>query len=288
MNYQFERIDVVVEGRIVKASFNNPPMNLLDAVMLKELDQLTETVVADPAVLVLVLKSTDPEFFIAHAEIARLYEFEQVQIETPAESVEVNQLQNICERLRTMDKITIVQIAGRAGGCGAEISLACDMRFGAIGEAVFNNPAVPLGSTTGGGGSQYMPRVIGKARAMELLLGGLDLDAVTAERWGYLNRALPPHELEDFVDATARRIASCPPEAVRITKKAIALSDLPLAEGLHEEDVLFRQLLESETHLANVRRFIELGGQTRERELNMQELTKDLLGTPSPTTTQHG
>jgi enoyl-CoA hydratase/carnithine racemase len=252
-------------------------MNLIDRDLFDELNRFTLTVANDPTPVVLVFKSADPDFFIAHAEIARLYEFEHVQVETDTKSLELNQLQDICERVRTMDKISIVQIEGRTGGGGAEFAMACDMRFGAIGKAVFQNPAVPLGSTTGGGGSQYMPRLIGKARAMELLLGGLDLDAITAERWGYINRALPPEELEAFVNLTARRIAACPREAVRYTKEALALAELPLVEGLHEEGIRFRRLLASQEHVTNVRRFLELGGETRSGELGMQELMRALL-----------
>ena len=85
-----------------------------------------------------------------------------------------------------MDKVSIAQVEGRAGGGGAALVMACDMRFGAIGKAIFNNMAVPFGSVPGGGASQYMPRLIGRARSLELILGGIDLDAVTAERWGYL------------------------------------------------------------------------------------------------------
>src|SRR5258708_3119613 len=138
MNYsQFERIQVDVEDRIISATFDNPPMNLLDAVMFDELDRLTLAVASDPMPVVLIFKSADPDFFIAHGEIARIYEFGHVQVETDLSSFDVNQLQNICERVRTMNKVSIVQVEGRAGGAGAELASACDMRFGAIGKAVF-------------------------------------------------------------------------------------------------------------------------------------------------------
>ena len=107
----------------------------------------------------------------------------------------------------------MAKIAGRVGGGGAELSASLDMRFGAIGRTVVNQMEVALGILPGGTGTQRLPRLVGRGRALEMVLGCDDVDAVTAERWGYLNRALPPDELDPFVDRLARRIASFPSEA---------------------------------------------------------------------------
>src|SRR6202035_4416668 len=120
----------------------------------------------------------------------------------------------MCERFRTMDKVTIAQIEGRVGGGGAEISASFDMRFGAVGRTIINQMEVPVGILPGGTGTQRLPRLLGRGRALEVILGGVDLDAETAERWGWLNRALPPAEVGPFVGALARRIAGFPPQAV--------------------------------------------------------------------------
>jgi enoyl-CoA hydratase/carnithine racemase len=204
---------VKVRGRVVVATINNPPLNMLTRDLLADLGRLTAEVANDPDALVLLLRSADPDIFITHAEFANLYAIQPSEIPTTSDSVSLNSVQVICERLRTMNKITVAQVEGRVAGGGAAMVMACDMRFGAIDKAVFNTMSVPVGSVPGGGASQYMPRLIGYSRALELILGGLDLDAVTAERWGYLNRALASDAIDAFVDATVHRIAMCSPRS---------------------------------------------------------------------------
>ncbi len=159
------------------------------------------------------------------------------------------------------------------GGGGCELIQAFDMRFGVRGKTVFNQMEVPIGILPGGGGTQRLPRLVGRGRALEIILGGQDLDADTAERWGLLNRALPADEIAAFVDALARRIASFPPEAVALAKQSVNAAELPLAQGLVEEDYLFQTLLRTEAAQRNMRRFLELGGQTREAERDVGALS---------------
>jgi enoyl-CoA hydratase/carnithine racemase len=137
--------------------------------------------------------------------------------------------------------------------------------------------AVPLGTVPGGGASQYMPRLVGRSRALELILGGVDLDAVTAERWGYLNRALPADQIEPFVSATARRIASCSPEAVRMTKALVAGTGRSLEDGLREESFGFQRLMASGESVASIKRFLALGGETRDGEKRLGELLAEVV-----------
>jgi enoyl-CoA hydratase/carnithine racemase len=112
---------------------------------------------------------------------------------------------------------------------------------------------------------------------MEVIMGGIDMDADTAERWGYLNRAFEPGQAGPYVEWLANRIASFPEEAVRLTKQAINCADKPLAEGLRDESYLFQQLCRTESGQRNMKKFLEVGGQTREGELKIQELN-GLLG----------
>jgi enoyl-CoA hydratase/carnithine racemase len=183
----------------------------------------------------------------------------------------------MCERLRTMPKATIAEIGGRVGGGGSELASSCDMRFGALGRTVVNQMEVPLGILPGGTGTQRLPRLLGRGRAMEVILGAIDLDAETAERWGYLNRALPPEELRPYVDALARRIAGFPAGAIARAKRAVAnAEDLPLREGLIEEAFLFQETIRDPEAQAAMRRVLELGGQTREPELRMGQLVTEL------------
>jgi enoyl-CoA hydratase/carnithine racemase len=184
-----------------------------------------------------------------------------------------NAYHQMCERFRTMDKVTIAQIEGRVGGGGSEISMSFDMRFGVKGKTIINQMEVPVGILPGGTGTQRMPRLIGRSRTLEVILGGIDLDAETAERWGYLNRALAADEIGPYVDALARRIAGFPIEAVRLAKEAVTSADKPLHEGLADESFLFQRLTRTPEAQANMRRFLDIGGQTREGELKVAELS---------------
>ena len=150
------------------------------------------------------------------------------------------------------------------------------MRFGVRGQTWINQMEVPLGILPGGSGTQRLPRLVGPGRALEIILAGEDLDAETAERWGYLNRSFPAGEIADFVERLARRIASFPLEAVRLAKQAVLGAERPLREGLLDEAWLFQRLLRSEDAQRNMKRFLEIGGQTREGELRVAELSAEL------------
>jgi enoyl-CoA hydratase/carnithine racemase len=274
---QFETLDVTSDGPVVTVVVDNPPLHLITRQLLSDLDEVTSELAADPTPVVVILKSSDTDIFVTHNEFANLYAVQPPAVPESTDDVTLNGMHLICERLRTMDKITIAQVEGRAAGGGAAMVMACDLRFGAIGKAVFNTMSVPLGTVPGGGASQYLPRLVGRSRALELILGGLDLDAVTAERWGYLNRALPPDEIDAFVGSTARRIASCPHDAVRLTKELLVLADGPVVAGLLQENLRFRQLMASPESRENVRAFLALGGESREGELRIEELLGDVL-----------
>ncbi|MGK0260295.1 MAG: enoyl-CoA hydratase/carnithine racemase [Candidatus Azotimanducaceae bacterium] len=182
----------------------------------------------------------------------------------------------MCERVKAMDKVTIAQIEGRVGGGGSEFSASMDMRFGVIGKTKVNQMEVPLGILPGGTGTQRLPRLMGRGRAMEVILGGEDLDAETAERWGYLNRIFKADEIDGWVDALARRIASFPVEAVRLAKESVNAAEKPLAEGMLEEAYLFQRLLRTDGAQTNMQKFLDIGGQTREGEMRVGELNKEL------------
>jgi enoyl-CoA hydratase/carnithine racemase len=274
----YQRLRIAVEGRIVTATIDNPPINLITRELYGELARLAQELEADDAALVFVLKSADPDFFMAHFDVEAILSMPTDA--PPARAAwDANAWHVMCERFRTMDKVTIAQIAGRVGGGGAEISASFDMRFGALGRTVINQMEVPIGILPGGTGTQRLPRLLGRGRALEVVLGGVDLDAETAERWGWLNRALPPAELGPFVDALARRIAGFPPQAVRLAKRAVLAAEPAPHQGLAEESFLFQQLIRTDEGRRAMRRFLELGGQTREGELKVAELSGAIAGT---------
>jgi enoyl-CoA hydratase/carnithine racemase len=268
-------INVQRDGPLVTATVNNPPINLITMALFGELARLAEELEADPAALVFVLKSADPDFFLAHFDVAALI----AMADAPAPPTDnANAYHAMCQRFRTMDKVTIAQIEGRVGGGGAELSMNFDMRFGVLGKTVINQMEVPIGILPGGTGTQNLPRLVGRARAMEIILGGIDVDAETAERWGWLNRALPANAIDAHVNALARRIASFPADAVRLAKQSVDSATLPMAEGCQQEADLFQTLLFSNPARHAMRRFLELGGQTRDGELRVAEISGAVAG----------
>ncbi|MCU0891251.1 MAG: enoyl-CoA hydratase/isomerase family protein [Sandarakinorhabdus sp.] len=266
----YRLIDVQQDGPLVTAMINNPPINLITMALFGELARLAAELEADPDALVFVLKSADPDFFLAHFDVEALIAIADAP--QPPQG-EPNTYHQMCHRFRTMDKVTIAQIEGRVGGGGAELAMNFDMRFGVIGKTVINQMEVPIGILPGGTGTQNLPRLVGRARAMEIILGGIDVDAETAEHWGWLNRALPADAIDAHVDALARRVASFPAEAVRLAKQAVDNARLPIAEGCAQEAGLFQTLLYSDTAREKMRRFLVLGGQTREGELQVAQIS---------------
>ena len=274
MAYDYELLTVQVLGRVATVTISNPPINLITRQLYAELAALSEELRDDTQLTVVVVRSADPDFFLAHFDVEAILGF---PVDQDAQySAELNEYHTMCERFRTMDKVTIAQIEGRVGGGGSELACGFDMRFGVRGRTKINQMEVPLGILPGGTGTQRLPRLVGRARAMEIVLGGDDLDAETAERWGYLNRIFEPDEIGPFVDALAARIASFPVDAVRLAKQAVNGFDQPLQEGLADEAYLFQRLLRTEGAARNMRKFLQIGGQTREGELRVGELCAEL------------
>jgi len=181
----------------------------------------------------------------------------------------------IGERFRNMPKVTIAKIEGRARGGGSEIALAVDMCFAAIDKAIFGHPEVAVGLVPGGGATQRLPRLVGRGRALEVLLGCNDLSAELAERYGYINRALPADELTPFVEKLAHRIASFPAHAIAHAKAAVDTGAFgSMAEGLlveaHESDLS----VASEVTQARVTEALKVGAETYEGELEMDFLSR--------------
>ena len=271
MAYDYELLNVEVEGRLATVTVSNPPINLISLPLYFELMALSEELAADPTLTVVVMKSADPDFFLAHFDVEAILQF---PTDEPAERADApNDYHQMCERFRTMDKVTIAQIEGRVGGGGSELAASFDMRYGVRGKTRINQMEVPIGILPGGTGTQRLPGLVGRGRALEIILGGDDLDAETAERWGYLNRIFEADEIDGFVSGLARRIAGFPAPAVRLAKASTDASAPDLREGLIEEAYLFQQLLRTKEAPAAMRQFLELGGQTRDGELRVNELS---------------
>ena len=270
MTTDFKLLTVARAGRVATVTIDNPPVNVITMALLAELEALSVMLKRDPDLTVVVMRSADPDFFLAHFDVAAI--LERPTAGTAQRDAQIKPFHSLCERFRTMNKVVIGQIEGRIGGGGSELAANFDMRFGVRGKTRINQMEVPLGIMPGGTGTQRLPRLIGHGRAMELILSGDDMDAETAERWGYLNRIFAPDAITPYVDNLARRIASFPPTAVRVAKESVNNSEKPWLEGLFEEAYLFEGLLRTEAAQRNMQRFLEIGGQTREGESRMDEL----------------
>lgn len=270
MTTDFKLLTVVRTGRVATVTIDNPPVNVITMALLAELEALSVMLKRAPDLTVVVMRSADPDSFLAHFDVAAI--LERPTAGTAQRDAQIKPFHSLCERFRTMNKVVIGQIEGRIGGGGSELAANFDMRFGVRGKTRVNQMEVPLGIMPGGTGTQRLPRLIGHGRAMELILSGDDMDAETAERWGYLNRIFAPDAITPYVDNLARRIASFPPTAVRVAKESVNNSEKPWLEGLFEEAYLFEGLLRTEAAQRNMQRFLEIGGQTREGESRMDEL----------------
>jgi len=257
-------------------TIDHPPINLFDMQLIGDMDRVGEELAADDTVRAVVVESANPDFFIAHADVTLI---QHLPTDASRRPERLNFFHAMVERFRTMRKATIAKIEGRCRGGGSELVLSCDMRFGALGRAVLAQPEVGLGIIPGGSGTQRLPRLVGRARALEIILGCDDVPADLAERWGYLNRALPPAELGPFVERLARRIASFPAEAIALAKACVDTSLGPVEEGLLSEDWAFTKSIGTQAAKERMAAFMGGGGQTPDVERDLGQLV-GLLGGP--------
>jgi enoyl-CoA hydratase/carnithine racemase len=267
----YECLRVETRDGVAWVTIDHPPINLFDMALIQEMLRVGEALERDDAVRVVVFQSADPEFFIAHADVELI---QTLPTTAPPKPTRLGFFHVMVDRMRTMPKATIAKIEGIARGGGSEFVLSCDMRFGALGKCVLAQPEVALGIIPGGSGTQRLPRLVGRARALEIVLGCDDVPADLAERWGYLNRALPPTELGPFVDRLARRIASFPAEAIALAKQAVNAADTGVVDGLLEEAHCFNLSVATTAARERMAGFMAGGGQTRDVERGVGTLAK--------------
>ncbi len=262
-------LSVTRDDGVVLVTIDNPPVNLFDLALYPAMVRVSDDLAADDSVRAVVLASANPDFFIAHFDVSLILTLPR-DMGAPRT---LSDFDRMCENFRTMSKPTIAAIDGRVGGGGSELTLACDMRF-ASPRAVFSQPEVALGILPGGGGTVRLPRLVGRNRALEVVLGCEDIDARTAESWGWVNRVVD----DPFAHAMmlARRIAAFPPAAVREAKESVLRADTGVEEALLAESAGFNRLLGDPRAQSAMTNFLARGGQTREGELRLGELATEL------------
>jgi len=262
------------EGAVVFADIVAPPMNLLGTELMRDLVSLIQQAEGDEACQVLVFTSADPDYFISHVDVTRIGEYREQVVKLAGEP----SLGLLFRYLSTSRLVTIAQIAGRVRGAGSEFVLACDMRFAARETAIFSQPELGFGLIPGAGGIQHLTRLMGRGRALEVMLSADDYDAALAERYGWINRALPADSLGEFVRSLAHRIAGFPATGRAALKDRVdAIAVAPADEFRRDSDLFLTCARDSEvrrrTALALARGF-----QTREGELALPRLVADLAG----------
>ncbi len=208
--------------KIARVTFANPPVNLIVSETVTRLDEIVRELDDDPDIQVIVFTSGLPDFFFNHFDLAASAAFP-----VPEGEDAVPTWTDIVLRLSKAPYITIASIRGRTRGGGNELALAFDLRYASREKAMFGQPEVGSGLLPGGGGTERLPRFIGRDRALEVILSSDDYDASTAERWGWITRALPDAELDGFVDTMAARLASFDRESLASAKAMVNRASLP-------------------------------------------------------------
>jgi len=268
----FETLKVRSEGGVVFVDIAAPPMNLLGPELVRDLVSLIQRAEADSTVRVLVFKSPDPDYFISHVDVTKIKEYRQEAAKLVGEAP----IGLLFRYLSASRLITIAQIEGRVRGAGSEFVLACDMRFAARESAIFGQPEPGLGSIPGAGAVQHLTRLMGRARALEVLLSADDYDAEMAERYGWINRALPAQALGAFVSSLAHRIAGFPAAGLVLVKQRVNAIALAPVEEFRRDSDLFGEAAGDPEAQKRIQAAVKRGFQTRDAELSLGRLLGEL------------
>lgn len=207
-----------------RVTIDLPPLNIFGPANIPQLEEVVSAIETDDGVKVVVFESAVPGFFLTH------YDFLAAPEESAKFPVGRTGLQALPDMLARISRAPVASIAlirGRATGVGSELALACDMRFASREKAILSQWEVGAGLVPGGGPMARLPRLIGRGRALEVLLGADDVNGELAELYGYVNRSLPDAELDGFVDRLAMRIASFDKQALAETKRLVNVNSLP-------------------------------------------------------------
>jgi enoyl-CoA hydratase/carnithine racemase len=250
---------------------SNPPINMLDRRTIGELHDLLPELELDETLKAIIFQSADPDYFIAHYDSSGSVGIGMTGL------APYQQWQDFVLRFSKAPVVTIAKIAGRARGLGNEFLLACDLRFASKEKAIFGQPEVGLGVVPGGGALEWLPRLVGRSRALEIVLGADDFDAETAELYGMINRAVDDAKLDACVECFASRIATFDKQALRSAKELINRTGVPAGEEIYVSNRTFFQSEASPGAQARRAKMRGLGfAQRTEFELHLGKAIKSL------------
>jgi enoyl-CoA hydratase/carnithine racemase len=262
----FETLKICKEGSVLFADIAAPPMNLLGPALVRDLVSLIQHAEADKALKVLVFRSADPDYFIAHVDVNRIQQYRDEAAKLVGEA----SIALLFRHLSASRLVSIAQIEGRVRAAGSEFVLACDMRFAARESAIFAQPEAAFGAVPGGGGVQHLTRLMGRGRALEVMLSAQDYNAELAERYGWINRALPADTLGEFVRSLAHRIGKFPAGSLAAVKDRINAIALAPIEDFRRDSDLFGE------GASRFQAAFKRGFQTRDAEMDLARLMGDL------------
>ncbi|MGW8063122.1 enoyl-CoA hydratase/isomerase family protein [Streptomyces ziwulingensis] len=238
---QTETIRLRADGGVLYATFDAPPLNLIGPELVRDLVWLIGRLSGPTPYRAVVFDSADPDFFLPHVDLTKVPEYtaEAARAGGPGDA----SLGMLYQRLSRLPVVTIGRLRGRARGAGSEFLLACDVRFASREKAVLGQPEVGFGAPPGAGAVERLTRLMGTGRALEVLLGADDFTADLAERYGWINRAVPDGELDAVVDRFAHRVAGFPADAVAVTKTAVTRVSSPSDDEIRAAAVVFQHLV---------------------------------------------
>jgi enoyl-CoA hydratase/carnithine racemase len=268
----FETLKVTREAAVLFVDIAVPPMNLLGPELVRDLVSLIQQTETDKTLKVLVFRSADPDYFISHVDVTRIKEYR----EEAAKLVGEASIGLLFRYLSVSRLVSIAQVEGRARGAGNEFVLACDMCFAARESAIFGHPETATGVSPGAGGLQHLTRLMGRGRALEVILSAQDYDAELAERYGWINRALPASDLGNFVRSLAHRIAIFPAAGVATVKGRVNAIALAPVEDFRRDSDLFGEGSRNPEAQRRFQAALKHGFQTRDAEMDLAGLLGDL------------
>jgi enoyl-CoA hydratase/carnithine racemase len=239
-----------------RVTFNHPPLNIFGPETLPELNAIITAVEQDEALKVVVFDSAIDGVFLTHYDFRAPLE---ASTRFPPGRTGLQYLPDMLARLSRTPVVSIACIRGRATGVGSELALASDMRFASPEKAILSQWEVGAGLVPGGGPLARLPRLVGRGRALEVLLGGDDIDGDLAQLYGYVNRALPDNERDTFVDALAARIASFDKPVMAEIKRLVNINSLPADAEIAPEWDAFLTALQRPATQARIRTLFERG-----------------------------